>query len=129
MSSQDGSYLGGCCAEELAAQVDEVDSAVREFVVQAGFEADRVVAKDHGVHVIVEGDRCVAQFADPVERLQSPGHADLDHVGAEGADVGDDVDVPCADVGCAAVDAVDRVLDLGEPGFSTGRAVEVALVA
>jgi hypothetical protein len=36
--------------------------------------------------------------------------------------------VPGADVGCAAVDPVDRVLDLGEPGFGAGGAVEVVLV-
>jgi hypothetical protein len=34
-----------------------------------------------------------------------------------------------ADVGCAAVDSVGCILDLGEPGFGTDGAVEVAVFA
>ena len=110
----------GAGAEELAAHVDQVDPAVGELVVQVGFQADGVVAEDHGVDVVVERHGGVAEFADAVHRVQPAGHADLDDVGAERADVGDDVHVPGADVGGAAVDAVDRVLDLGELGL--GRA-------
>ena len=51
MPGQEVADFCGGGAEELAAQVDEVDPAVGELVVQAGFEADRVVAEDHGVDV------------------------------------------------------------------------------
>jgi hypothetical protein len=98
-------------------EVDEVDAAVGEVVVQAGFQADGVVAEDEGVDVVAERDAGVAEFADPVVGVQSAGHADLDHVLPEGADVGDHVHVPGPDVGCAAAEAVDGVLDLGELGL------------
>jgi hypothetical protein len=42
--------------------------------------------------------------------------------------VGDHVDVAGADVGGAAVDPVERVLDLGELGGHPFRPVDVALV-
>ena len=41
--------------------------AVGELVVQAVLQADRVVAEDHGVHVVAEGNGGVAELADPVE--------------------------------------------------------------
>jgi hypothetical protein len=43
------------------------DSAAGQLVVAAGFEADRVVAEDHGRYVVVEGDGCIAEFPDAVE--------------------------------------------------------------
>ena len=104
-------------AEELAAQVDQVEPPVGELVVQVGFQADGVVAEDHGVHVVAERHGGIAEFADPVHGIEPAGHADLDDVLAERADVGDDVDVPGADVGGAAGDAVDGVLDLGQLGL------------
>jgi len=42
------------------------------------------------------------------------GHADLDDVLAERADVGDDIDVPGPDVGGAAGDAIQGVPDLSQ---------------
>ena len=52
--------FGGGDAEELAAGVDQVDAAAGERVVQAGLQADGVVAEDHRVHVVVERHRGVA---------------------------------------------------------------------
>lgn len=37
-----------------------------ELVVQVGFQADGVVAEDHGVDVVAERDGGITEFADPV---------------------------------------------------------------
>jgi ABC-type multidrug transport system ATPase subunit len=82
--------FGGCGAEVLAVLVDLVDPSVGERGVEAAFEADGVVAEDESVDVEAEGHGGVAEFADAVHRFEPSGHADLDYVVAEGADVADD---------------------------------------
>jgi hypothetical protein len=66
------------------------------------------------VDVVAEGDGGVSRLPDAIERAEAAGHAGLHHVAAERADVGDHVDVPGSDVGCAAVDSLKRVCDLAE---------------
>ena len=133
-AGDDVADFGGAGAEELPAQVDQVEAPVGELVVQVGLQAYRVVAEDHGVHVIAERDGGITELTDPVHRVEAAGHADLDDVFAERADVGDDVDgddvdVAGADVSGAAGDAVEGVLDLGEFGFGLVGAADIAAVA
>lgn len=45
------------------------------------------------MHVELEGDARISQLSDTIERFESARHADLEHLFAEGADVGNDVDV------------------------------------
>nr|WP_240157374.1 hypothetical protein [Pseudonocardia broussonetiae] len=99
--------LGGGGAEELAVLVDLVQAALGEVGVQASFEADGVVAEDEGVDVEAERDGGVAELADAVHGVQTAGHADLDHVVAERADVADDVDVAGPGVRRAGLDGGD----------------------
>ena len=128
-AGEDVADFGGAGAEELAAQVDQVEPPVGELVVQVGFQADGVVAEDHGVHVVAERHGGIAELADPVHGIQAAGHADLDDVLAERADVGDDVDVAGADVGGPAGEAVDGVLDLGDLGLGLVGAADIAAAA
>jgi hypothetical protein len=46
MAEQDVADLGGGHAEELAVEVDEVGAPAGELMVEAGFEADGVVAEN-----------------------------------------------------------------------------------
>jgi hypothetical protein len=87
-ADEDVADFGGVGAEEFAAHVDQVEPAVRELVVQVVLQSDGVVAEDHGVHVVVERHGGIAEFADPVHGFEPAGHADLDDVLAERADVG-----------------------------------------
>lgn len=128
-AGEDVADFGGAGAEELAAQVDQVEPPTGELVVQVGFQADCVVAEDHGVDVVAERHEGIAEFADPVHGIEPAGHADLDDVLAERADVGDDVHVAGADVGGPAGDAVDSVLDLGQLGLSLVGAADIAAAA
>ena len=113
-AGEDVADFGGAGAEEFAAHVDQVEPPVRELVVQVVLQPHGVVAEDHGVHVVVERHGGIAEFADPVHGFEPVGHADLDDVLAERADVGDDIDVPGPDVGGAAGDAIQGVPDLSQ---------------
>lgn len=86
-------YLFQFQAEELLARVDLVDLLTQEMAVQLLLQSRCVVAEDHGVYVELEGDARIAQLADTIERFEPARHADLEHLFAEGADVGNDVDV------------------------------------
>jgi hypothetical protein len=88
-----------------------------ELFVEFVFECDCVVREVDGVDVEREGDGRAAEFADSVEWFESAGKPDLDDVWAKGADVGDDVDVACADVRCTVIVLRDRVGDAGELAF------------
>jgi hypothetical protein len=43
------------------ASVDQVEAAV---VVRVGFQVSRLVADDHGEHVVAERDACIAMLTD-----------------------------------------------------------------
>lgn len=84
-------YLGQLQPEELLAWVDLVNLLTQEMSVQLLFQPRGVVAEDHRVYVELEGHARITQLADAIEWLQSARHADLEHLFAEGADVGNDV--------------------------------------
>lgn len=54
-AGEDFTDLGRPGAEELTAHVDQVDAPVSKVMVEVGFQAYRIVAKDHRVHVVPEG--------------------------------------------------------------------------
>jgi hypothetical protein len=49
---------------ETVASVDQVEAAIDELVVQVGFQVSRLVADDHGEHVVAERGGCVAMLTD-----------------------------------------------------------------
>lgn len=96
------------CIERLAAEVHEVDAAAAEPLMEPRLEVDGVLAEEERVHVEAEGHGRIAELANSIEWLEPPGHADLDDLGSERAEVGDDVDVASAAVRGAFHDAFDR---------------------
>jgi len=73
--------------EEFSTGVDRVDTSVEEGLVDSGFDGDSIVCEEDGVNIEFGGDGGVAEFAYAVHRVESSGHANLDHVGAEGQGV------------------------------------------
>jgi hypothetical protein len=89
-------------------------------LVEVCLKRHGVLVEDHRVYIESERHARVAQLDDSVGGVESSSHADLDHVRAEGAEVGDHVDVARADVRCALLDAVDGGAQLRELRLSGG---------
>jgi len=73
--------------------------------------AHRVIAENKGVDVKFERDRGVSELADTVVRVETA-VAYLDHGLAEGANVGDDVNVPARVLAGPAVHVLNGLVHL-----------------
>src|SRR4051812_15020204 len=91
-------HLARCDSEELSAHVHTVESATCELVMQCGLQRHRILTEDKGMDVEPERHRGVAKFTCPVQRIQPTSETYLDHVRAEGSDIGDDVHIAGPDV-------------------------------
>src|SRR5664280_3063825 len=69
------------------------------------------------MHVIVEGYRCISQLLHSIHRIESSSHSYLHHVGSEGPEVRNHVDVTCPNVGGTLVEAIEGVPDLADLGL------------
>src|SRR3954468_19359708 len=113
-------HLSRCDSEELSARVHTVEPATCELVMQWGLQRHRILAEDKGMDIEPEGHRGIAELTHPVHRIQPTGETYLDHVRAEGSNIGDDVHVAGPDVCFAVLNALDRGLYLGEFTFQHG---------
>jgi hypothetical protein len=88
--------------------------------VEVSLQGDGVLVEDQRVDVESEWDAGVSEFDDAVHRFEASCHADLDHVGAERAEAGDDVDVASADVRGTLLDAGDGFAYSPQLGLGLG---------
>jgi hypothetical protein len=99
-------HFGWAGVEELTAKVDAVDAPVGEARVQLGFDTDRIVGEEDGVHAYLNGTD-----ASPSSRTRSTGSSSV-------AGLGLDLASPATAFAIASSERTCNWLELGDAGRS-----------